>query len=91
MEWDAFWRRDVIRRPSDSSGSRTAILPVTWSPMLEDQLPPAVRELQFFLPQQLTDPNIAQLRRSTPPPSAHVAPCIADVLWMSVNTVIGFA
>jgi len=60
MEWDAFSRRNVVRRPSDSSGSRTAILPVTWSAMLEDQLPPAVRELQFFLPQQLKDPNIAQ-------------------------------
>jgi TIR domain len=60
MEWDAFWRRNVIRRPSDSSWSKTAILPVTWSPMLEDQLPPAVRELQFFLPQQLKDPDIVQ-------------------------------
>ena len=60
MEWDAFWRRNVIRRPSDSSGNKTAILPVKWSPMREDQLPPAVRELQFFLPQQLTDPDIAQ-------------------------------
>ncbi|MDQ2879749.1 MAG: TIR-like protein FxsC [Actinomycetota bacterium] len=60
MEWDAFSSRNVVRRPSNSSGSRTAILPVTWSPMLGDQLPPAVRELQFFLPQQLKDPNIAQ-------------------------------
>jgi len=60
MEWDAFWRRNVIRRPSDSSWSKTAILPVTWSSMLEDQLPPAVQELQFFLPQQLKDPDIAQ-------------------------------
>lgn len=60
MEWDAFSRRNVVRRLPDSSGSKTAILPVTWSPMLEDQLPPAVRELQFFLPQQLTDPDIAQ-------------------------------
>ncbi|MGH3935464.1 MAG: TIR-like protein FxsC [Pseudonocardiaceae bacterium] len=59
-EWDAFSRRNVISRPSDSSGSKTAILPVTWSPTREDQLPPVVRELQFFLPQQLTDPNIAQ-------------------------------
>jgi hypothetical protein len=25
-----------------------------------DQLPPVVRELQFFLPQQLRDPDIAQ-------------------------------
>ena len=60
MAWDAFWRRNVIRRPSDSSGRKTAILPVTWSPMLEDQLPPPVRVLQFFLPQQLKDPDIAQ-------------------------------
>jgi len=60
MEWDAFSRRNVGRRSSDSSESRTAILPVTWSPMLEDQLPPTVRELQFFLPQQLKDPDIAQ-------------------------------
>ncbi len=60
MEWDTFSRRNVGRRLSDSSGSRTAILPVIWSPMREDQLPPAVRELQFFLPQQLRDPNIAQ-------------------------------
>jgi len=28
--------------------------------MLEHQLPPAVRELQFFLPQQLKDPDIVQ-------------------------------
>jgi len=60
MEWDDFSRRKVSRRPADSSWSRTAILPVTWSPMQKDQLPPAVRELQFFLPQQLTDPDIAQ-------------------------------
>jgi hypothetical protein len=60
MEWNAFSRRNVVRRPLDSSGSKTAILPVTWSPMREDQLPPAVRELQSFLPQQLKDPNIAQ-------------------------------
>ena len=81
------------RRPSAVGlvGSQTAILPVIWLPMLGNQLPPAVRELQFFLPQQLTDPDIAQHRRSTPPPSAHVAPRIADVLWASVNTVIGFA
>lgn len=60
MEWDAFSCRNVSRREADSSGNNTAILPVKWSPMREDQLPPAVRELQFFLPQQLTDPNIAQ-------------------------------
>ena len=60
MEWNAFSRRNVVRRPSDSSGSNTAILPVTWSPMRKDQLPSAVRELQFFLPQQLRDPDIAQ-------------------------------
>jgi len=60
MEWDAFSSRTIGRRRSDSSGSRTAILPVTWSPMLEDHLPPVVRELQFFLPQQLKDPDVAQ-------------------------------
>ncbi len=60
MEWDAFSRRNVVHRPADLSGNRTAILPVTWLPMREDQLPPAVRELQFFLPQQLKDPDIAQ-------------------------------
>ena len=59
-EWDAFSRRNVVRRPSDWSGSRTAILPVRWSPTRVDQLPPVVRELQFFLPQQLMDPDIAQ-------------------------------
>ena len=59
-EWDVFSGRNVGRRPSDSSGNKTAILPVIWSPMLEDQLPPVVRELQFFLPQQLKDPDIAQ-------------------------------
>lgn len=62
-EWDAFSCRNVSRREADSSGNNTAILPVTWSPMREDQLPPAVRELQFFLPQQLADPNIAQRYR----------------------------
>jgi hypothetical protein len=59
-EWDAFARRKVVRRLSDRSGSRTAILPVTWSRIQQDQLPSVVRELQFFLPQQLTDPDIAQ-------------------------------
>jgi len=28
--------------------------------MRDDQSPPAVRELQFFLPQRLKDPDIAQ-------------------------------
>lgn len=60
MEWDAFSRRKVVRRPSGSSGNKTSILPVIWSPMLEDQLPPAMRKLQFFLPQKLTDPDITQ-------------------------------
>lgn len=60
MEWDVFSRRTVARQPSNSSGSRTAILPVIWSRMRQDQLPPVVRELQFFLPQQLTDPGITQ-------------------------------
>ncbi|MGH3695995.1 MAG: TIR-like protein FxsC [Pseudonocardiaceae bacterium] len=60
MEWDAFTRRSVVRRSTDSSGNKTAILPVTWSPMREGQVPPAVGELQFFLPQQLKDPDIAQ-------------------------------
>lgn len=61
MEWDAFSRRNVARRPAgDVPANGTAILPVAWSPMLEDQLPPAVRELQFFQPQRLKDPNIAQ-------------------------------
>lgn len=63
MEWDTFARRNVLHRPMDSSGSTTAILPVTWSPTREDQLPPTVRELQFFQPQKLTDPNIAQRYR----------------------------
>jgi len=62
MEWDAFSRRNVGRRP-DSSGSETAILPVIWSPVLAGQLPPSVRELQFFLPQQLKEPDIAQRYR----------------------------
>ncbi len=39
MEWDAFWQRNVIRRPSDSSGSQTAILPVTWLPMRKTSCP----------------------------------------------------
>jgi len=61
MEWDAFWRRNVIRRTSDSSGSQTVILPVIWLPMPENQLPPVIRELQFFqLQQQLKDSDIAQ-------------------------------
>ena len=60
MEWDVFSQRNVDRRSSASSESETAILPVIWSPMLEDQLPPAVWELQFFLPLQLKDPDIAQ-------------------------------
>ncbi|MGH3921289.1 MAG: TIR-like protein FxsC [Pseudonocardiaceae bacterium] len=60
MEWDAFSCRNVSRREADLSGNNTAILPVKWSPMRENQLPPAVQELQFFLPQQLTDPDIAQ-------------------------------
>jgi len=60
MEWDAFSGRNVGHRPSSSSGSKTATLPVTWSPMRENQLPPAVRELQFFQPRQLKDPDIAQ-------------------------------
>ncbi len=61
MEWHAFSRRNVGRpRPPTSPGSKTAILPVTWSPMRDDQLPPAVREIQFFLPQRLTDPGITQ-------------------------------
>lgn len=59
-EWDAFSRRNVVRRLADSSGNKTAILPVRWSPMREDKLPPMVRELQFFLPQQLRDPDITQ-------------------------------
>ena len=60
MEWDTFSCRHVSRREADSPGNNTAILPVKWSPMREEQLPPAVRELQFFLPQQFTDPDIAQ-------------------------------
>ena len=60
MEWDAFSGRNVGHRLTASPGSKSAILPVTWSPMREDQLPPAVRELQFFQPRQLTDPDIAQ-------------------------------
>ena len=60
MEWDVFSQRNVDRRSSASSESETPILPVIWSPMREDQLPPAVRELQFFQPRQLKDPDIAQ-------------------------------
>jgi len=60
MEWDAFSRRTVVCRSANSSGNGTAILPVAWLPTREDQLPPAVRELQFFLPQQLKDPDITQ-------------------------------
>ena len=60
MEWDVFSQRNVDRRSSASSESETAILPVIWSPMLEDQLPRAVWELQLFLPLQLKDPDIAQ-------------------------------
>jgi hypothetical protein len=63
MEWDAFSKRNVGHRPaasSASSGRKTAILPVIWSPTVADQLPPAVRELQFFRPQKLRDPGIVQ-------------------------------
>ena len=60
MEWDAFSRRNVLRQPSNPSENKSVILPVKWSPMSEDQLPPKLRKLQFFLPGQLTDPDIAQ-------------------------------
>jgi TIR domain len=63
-EWDAFSRRTVVRRPPpSSSANKTAILPVIWSPMPDNQLPPVVQELQWFLPQQSTDPDIIQRYR----------------------------
>lgn len=49
-EWDAFTRRSVTRRPVGSQSDWTAILPITWSPTRDDELPSAIKRLRFFSP-----------------------------------------
>jgi hypothetical protein len=64
MEFDAFSRRKVnrkpTRRPTDAIGEGTAILPVLWMPMDSEQLPLVLSELQYFMPYPLPDEDIVQ-------------------------------
>lgn len=58
MEWYAFSQRRVSRRAGADSVYETGIIPVLWTPVPLDRLPPAVGEVQRFTPRGLPDPTI---------------------------------
>lgn len=59
-EWHAFTRRTIVRHAAEGPvRHRTGIIPVTWTPVSEGELPRAVNRAQRFSPRGLPDPDIA--------------------------------
>ncbi|WP_433332318.1 TIR-like protein FxsC [Spirillospora sp. CA-294931] len=55
-EWCAFARRRV----TGAVGSDTAIVPVVWTPFMEDQMPSLVKDPQHFMPQDPVRVQVAE-------------------------------
>jgi len=53
-EWDLFSRRQVVPRQGPAAHDESAIVPVLWTP-LTDPLPPAVADVNLFMPTRLRD------------------------------------
>jgi hypothetical protein len=64
-EWHAFNRRRVRPRPGATpSPGDTPTIPVRWSYVENDQLPPEIQKVQLFTPARLPQRDIAALYRS---------------------------
>ncbi|WP_173079480.1 TIR-like protein FxsC [Phytohabitans rumicis] len=59
MEWDAFSRREIVRRDDGGPAWESGILPVSWIQTEYDVLPAVVREIQHFAPIRLPNPDYA--------------------------------
>ena|ERR1700683_2567921 len=59
MEWHGFSRRRVISYPESRATTETAIIPVTWAPVREQDLPPIVQKVRPFHPRDMTNTNQA--------------------------------
>jgi TIR domain len=60
MEWYAFSRRKVTKLEESAFNPLTCIIPVAWAPVLGEQIPPCVDEVQRFSPDDLPDPDMAR-------------------------------
>jgi hypothetical protein len=60
MEWDAFARRKLVKKDPKARNNRSAILPVLWAKVQRSEMPPVVREIQFFRPAPMSNVNLHQ-------------------------------
>lgn len=59
-EWDAFTRRQTLRRPDGADAPAHCTLPVLWAPVRDDAIPGVVRAHQMFAPRQPETPGFAK-------------------------------
>jgi hypothetical protein len=50
LEWQAFSRRQVTSHPGGEISNETAIIPVLWAPVREQDVPKKIRAVQWFYP-----------------------------------------
>jgi hypothetical protein len=58
QEWHAFTQRRVYSHPKRALTNRTAIIPVLWTPLRDEEIPPAVSAVQRFSPRPLPKTDI---------------------------------
>lgn len=59
LEWHAFAQRQVLSFPQGQRSNETAIIPVIWAPIHEEDIPDIVREIQWFYPHDSSNTSIA--------------------------------
>lgn len=58
QEWYAFTRRRVLSRATGIEVQRTGVIPVIWTPMPPDRMPPEVGNVQWFTPRGMAGTDI---------------------------------
>jgi TIR domain len=59
LEWHAFSQRRVTSRSPGRASSQTAIVPVIWAPIREQDVPAAVGQIQMFYPRGAPNADLA--------------------------------
>jgi hypothetical protein len=58
LEWHAFSQRRVLSSTQAETSNQTAILPVIWAPVREQDVPAVVKEVQWFYPRDVPTAGI---------------------------------
>lgn len=59
LEWHAFSRRRVLSYTQEETSNQTAIVPVIWAPVRDQDVPAVAKEVQWFYPRDVPTANIA--------------------------------